>query len=190
MVRTRGIITLIFTVGLVGFLIACGGGNSSAGGNNGGAGGGSTTTVPPAPSGLAAVAGDQQVALSWNASTGATSYHVKRGTTKGGPYTQVGAPAGTVYGDTGLTDSTTYYYVVTAVNSAGESGTSNEVSATPIAPVAPVASVHVTADVLANRHAISPYVYGVNFPSDTNYVADSGATFVRWGGTQALGTTG
>lgn len=163
--------------------VSCGGGGANTGGaNNGGGGGGTTPTAPAAPTGLAASAGDQQVALTWNASSGATGYHVKRGTVSGGPYTQVGAPTGTVYGDTGLTDSTTYYYVVTAVNSAGESGNSNQVSATPIAPVTAVASVHVTVDVLANRHAISPYVYGVNFPSDTNYVTDSGATFVRWGG--------
>ena len=75
--------------------------------------------------------------------------------------------------------------MVTAVNSNGESGNSNEVSATPIAPLpggGTSSSVHVTVDVLANRHAISPYVYGVNFPSNTAYVTDSGATFVRWGG--------
>jgi fibronectin type 3 domain-containing protein len=272
MFRTRGIIVFILTVGLVSFLIGCGGGNSSGGGNGGV---GLSPSPPPPPTGLAAVAGDQQVALTWNASTSATSYHVKRGTVSGGPYTQVGAPTGTVYGDTGLTDNTTYYYMVTAVNSAGESGNSNEVSAIPIAPVAggvptaptalaavggnqqvaltwsastgatgynvlratvhggpytktattsgtsytdtgltngttyyyvvvaintsgvsansaeafatptagsSSASVHVTVDVLANRHAISPYVYGVNFPSNTAYVTDSGATFVRWGG--------
>ena len=157
--------------------VSCGGGNS--GGGTGGGGGGSTTTIPPAPTGFTATAGDKQVALTWSASSGATSYHVKRGTVSGGPYTQVGAPTTVSYTDSGLTDGTPYFYVVTALNSAGESGNSSEVSATPLAPSA---AVHVTVDVLVNRHAISPYVYGVNFPSDTNYVTDSGATFVRWGG--------
>jgi Glycoside hydrolase family 44 len=179
--HSRGIIVLILTVGVVSFLVACGGGNSSGG--NGGAG--LSPSPPAAPAGLAAIAGDQVVALGWNASSGATSYHVKRGTVSGGPYTQVGAPSVANYSDTGLADNTKYYYVVTAVNSNGESANSNEVSATPVTPLpggGPPASVHVTVDVLANRHAISQYVYGVNFPSNTAYVTDSGATFVRWGG--------
>ncbi len=89
--------------------------------------------APAAPTGLTAVAGDGQVALSWTASSGATGYHVKRSTASGGPFTQVAAPTGTTYTDTGLSDGTIYYYVVTAVNSVGESGNSNEVSATPLA---------------------------------------------------------
>src|SRR5579862_4194257 len=98
--HSRGIIVLILTVGLISILIACGGGNSSGG--NGGAG--LSPSPPAAPTGLAAIAGDQVVALSWNASGGATSYHVKRGTVSGGPYTQVAAPSVANYSDTGLTD--------------------------------------------------------------------------------------
>jgi hypothetical protein len=49
-------------------------------------------------------------------------------------------------------------------------------------PSVPAGTIAVTVDVLQNRHAISPLVYGVNFPPDTNYISDSGATFVRWGG--------
>jgi fibronectin type 3 domain-containing protein len=56
---------------------------------------------------------------------------VKRATVAGGPYTTVKSPSATSYTDTGLTNGTTYYYVVTAVNSAGESGNSSQVSATP-----------------------------------------------------------
>jgi len=140
--------------------------------------------VPPAaPTGLAATAGNAQVSLTWGASAGATSYHVKRSTTSGGPYTQVGAPTAANFTDTGLTNGTTYFYVVTAVNSAGESGNSNEASATPTNPV--TAAILVTVDALANRHAISPYVYGVNFPANTAYITDSGATMIRWGGNAA-----
>ncbi len=57
--------------------------------------------------GLAATAGNQQISLTWTASSGATSYHVKRATTSGGPYTQVGAPTSASYIDTGLTNGTT-----------------------------------------------------------------------------------
>ena len=43
-------------------------------------------------------------------------------------------------------------------------------------------AVTVSINTLANRHSISPYIYGVNFPGDTTYITDSGTTFVRWGG--------
>jgi fibronectin type 3 domain-containing protein len=94
-------------------------------------------TSPAAPTGLQAAAGNTQVSLSWTASTGATSYHVKRSTTNGGPYTQVAAPTTTSDTDTGLTNGTSYYYVVSALNAAGESANSSQVSATPVAPAAP-----------------------------------------------------
>ena len=92
-------------------------------------------SVPAAPSNLAATAGNGQVALSWAASSGATSYNVYRGTASG---KETLLPAGkgvsgTSYTDTAVTNGTKYYYEVTAVNSVGESGKSNEVSATPTA---------------------------------------------------------
>ena len=46
----------------------------------------------------------------------------------------------------------------------------------------PTTSVSVTADVMANRHGISSYIYGTNFPNNTTYIQDSGTTLVRWGG--------
>ncbi|WP_068787186.1 glycoside hydrolase family 6 protein [Paenibacillus phocaensis] len=95
-------------------------------------GGGETPTVPAAPAGLTATAGNSQVTLSWTASSGATSYNVKRATTSGGPYTTVATGvAAASYTDTGLTNGTTYYYVVSAANGAGESANSAEVAATP-----------------------------------------------------------
>jgi len=92
---------------------------------------GGTVTIPPAPTGLTATAGNAQVSLSWTASSGATGYNVKRATVSGGPYTTVGTSATTSFTNTGLTNGTTYFYVVTATNSAGESGNSNQASATP-----------------------------------------------------------
>ncbi|HTZ84287.1 MAG TPA: glycoside hydrolase family 44 protein [Candidatus Acidoferrales bacterium] len=138
---------------------------------------------PPAtPTGVSATAGNQQVSLTWTVSATATSYHVKRGTTTGGPYTTVGSPTTTSYTDSGLTNGTAYYYVVSAVNSNGESGNSSEVSAT---PVAASTAVQATINVLANRHTISPYVYGGSFPASTAAITDSGTTVVRWGGNAA-----
>jgi endo-1,4-beta-xylanase len=90
-----------------------------------------TTQPPPAPTGLSATAGNAQVALSWGASAGATSYNVKRATASGGPYATVGTATGTAATNTGLTNGTTYFYVVSALNAAGESPNSAPASATP-----------------------------------------------------------
>jgi hypothetical protein len=89
------------------------------------------TTAPAAPAGLSAKLGSSQVGLNWNASSGATSYLVKLATVSGGPYAVVDNVTTTNYTDAGLTNGTTYFYVVTAVDAAGESANSLEVSATP-----------------------------------------------------------
>ena len=49
-------------------------------------------------------------------------------------------------------------------------------------PNQPATSVNVTVDVLLDRHAISPYVYGGSYPKDAPTISDSGLTVVRWGG--------
>jgi endo-1,4-beta-xylanase len=87
----------------------------------------------PAPTGLAATAGAAQVQLIWNPVTGATGYNVKRATTSGGPYTTIATVTGTSFTDTGRTNGTTYFYVVSAFNANGESANSSQVSATPLA---------------------------------------------------------
>jgi endo-1,4-beta-xylanase len=94
---------------------------------------GGGTGPPPAPTGLVATAGNAQVQLSWNASTSATGYNVKRSTTSGGPYTTVATVTGTSFTNTGLTNGTTYFFVVSATNANGESANSSQVPATPLA---------------------------------------------------------
>jgi len=82
-------------------------------------------SAPEAPSGLTASAtGPGTIALTWKASTGATSYAVRRNGTV------VGSTSGTGYTDGGLTASTSYSYSVTASNSAGTSAASTSASAT------------------------------------------------------------
>ena len=68
-------------------------------------------------------------------SDGATSYRVKRATAAGGPYTSVqeGLTV-TMFNDTGRTNGTAYFYVVTASTGIAESGDSNQASATPQPP--------------------------------------------------------
>ncbi|QRN95619.1 glycoside hydrolase family 6 protein [Archangium violaceum] len=86
---------------------------------------------PFSPTGLTATPANQQVTLSWTAALGATSYTVKRGTASSGPFTNVTAVTGTTYTLTGLTNGTTYYFVVSASNANGESANSSAVSAIP-----------------------------------------------------------
>jgi autotransporter-associated beta strand protein len=83
--------------------------------------------APATPTGLAATAGNAQVALTWNASSGATSYNLKRATVNGGPYTTITNVTTTNYLDTAVTNGTTYYYVVSALNGGGESANSSQV---------------------------------------------------------------
>jgi hypothetical protein len=87
---------------------------------------------PPAPSGLLAVRGDTVVDLTWSAAPTATGYLVKRGIHPGGPYVTVGSPATTSYHDTAVLNGLRWYYVVSAVNSAGEGPDSDEASALPM----------------------------------------------------------
>jgi len=105
-----------------------------------------TVSVPSTPTGLGVTAGNAQNALSWTASSGATSYNIYRGTTAGGESgTAIANTSSTSYTNTGLTNGTAYYYKVAAVNSAGTSGMSNEQSGTPTAPAAGSLSGTVTA---------------------------------------------
>lgn len=89
------------------------------------------------------------VLLSWTASTSPniTNYNVYRGVTSGGPYsvvTSVGLV--TTYVDSNIQNGQNYYYVTTAVNSAGEeSAYSNQASAAVLSGVSQTATVSLVA---------------------------------------------
>jgi len=85
------------------------------------------STAPGAPSGLTATAASSaQINLTWTAATdnvAVTGYMIER--CQGAScsnFTQIGAPAGTAYNDTGLSPSTSYSYRVRAVDAAGNTG--------------------------------------------------------------------
>ncbi|MDB6026402.1 MAG: repeat-containing protein [Verrucomicrobiales bacterium] len=119
---------------------------SNTGGDSANSVEGSATTLPnppSAPSGLTALTiSATQINLSWaDNSSNETGFVVARSATSGGPYTDIvtlGVNA-TSYNDTGLTANTTYYYVVRASNTGGDSANDVQASATtlPNAPTAP-----------------------------------------------------
>lgn len=98
----------------------------------------SVPVSPSTPANFTAIAGNQQIALSWDEAPGASTYNLYRSLTPGGqgttPY-RAGL-TGTTFTDTGLTNGQIYYYTIAAVNAVGPSAPSIERSATPQAPVA------------------------------------------------------
>jgi fibronectin type 3 domain-containing protein len=132
------------------------------------------STAPPTPAGLAATPGNGSAALTWTASAGATSYSIYRGTTSGGEgSTPVGTATTNSFTDTGLTNGTTYYYKVTATNSAGTSAQSSEVHATPSATAG--------VDLNSGGPAVAPFVADEDFTggatsSVTHAITTTGVT--------------
>lgn len=103
--------------------------------------GGAPSVIPAAPAMLLASPGDGAVPLRWQASFGATSYTVKRSNFSGGPYAPIASGVnGSSYTDKSVTNGTTYYYTVTATNSAGTSDSSPADSATPVPSMVNVAT--------------------------------------------------
>jgi glucuronoarabinoxylan endo-1,4-beta-xylanase len=127
----RRLVSSALFIAAVSALVACGGGSGGSAGNGPGNG---TGAVPIAPTGATAMAGNAQVALSWNTVSGATGYYANRATASGGPYTRLASVATASFTDTGLTNGTTYFYVITAFNASGIGAQSSQVSATPLLP--------------------------------------------------------
>jgi hypothetical protein len=136
------------------------------------------TTAPPVPTGLTATGGNANVQLGWTATLNAAAYAVKRSTTSGGPYTVVGNPTSNLYADNTVTNNTQYFYVVAATDAIGSSANSAQVSATPAVPPAGTVTVTVTP---SSTHAISPYIYGLNFATTVTGAPPS-VTLDRAGG--------
>ncbi|MBP1624999.1 MAG: alpha amylase catalytic region, partial [Acidobacteria bacterium] len=78
--------------------------------------------------------GNAEVSLGWNSVAGAAGYNIYRSPVPGGGYVKLNAGplAGLSFTDTGLRNAQSYFYVVNAVDAAGnQSAYSNEVNALP-----------------------------------------------------------
>lgn len=121
-----------------------------------------TSSLPGDPTNLTGVAGSGQVALSWTASAGATSYNVYRGTVFDGeattPIATVTSPSFT---DTSVTNGTLYFYEVAATNSVGTSGDTEQIMVTPMAPGGTSGAVSIS----CGGSAASPFVADTDFAS-------------------------
>ncbi len=91
---------------------------------------------PMAPTGLVAEGEDGRVHLTWNAVSGAAAYRVYRSPVTGGGYSSLFDVTQPNVTDVSVVNGRAYYYVVTALDAAGnESGYSNEAEALPHATI-------------------------------------------------------
>jgi alpha-tubulin suppressor-like RCC1 family protein len=136
-------------------------------------------TVPAAPTGVAATGGNGQVTVSWNAVAGANSYNLYVATASGVQEVPTGLPGYAIdlkvsspHVLPGLTNGTTYYVVVTAVNGVAtlgsESAVSTEVSATPTAGSAISVSISPSAPQTVSAGGNIPFTVTVNGPAGTS----------------------
>ncbi len=77
-------------------------------------------------------------------------------------------------------------YKVTAQYLGDASDLSSTSSATTV-QLTGTTTLSVSVDPLTNRHAISPLVYGTNFPPDAAYIYNTNQTFTRWAGDASSG---
>ena len=114
-----------------------------------------------------------KASLVWRSASGATGYNLKRATTAGGPYTTIttmSALSDTTYTDRSISFGATYYYVVSATNTYGESYNSMEVSTAGYTPSAPIVS-NANTD---TAYVGVPYFYTIAaFYSPTSFAASN-----------------
>ncbi len=157
--RLLGIFRSIIVLSIITLFVGCGGGGSSS----------STTTAPAAPTGVTATPGNDQVTIAWTSVTGATSYNIYWSTTTGvttANGTKI-ASATNPYIQTQLTNGTPYYYVVTAVNSIGESAASTQVNATPSATASAAPYINAIVRSLAQGDNNGDALQGVQVYTDS-----------------------
>ena len=122
------------------------------------------------------------ITLKWSAPSNAASYNLKRSTTNGGPYSLIANVGVTNYSDPAVNPGTTYYYVVSATNSAGESANSLQASAIPLPSLV---STNLNLQASGNQLQLSwpPDHLGWRLQVQTNDLSTGlGANWVDWPG--------
>jgi hypothetical protein len=138
--------------------------------------------LPAAPTVLTATSRSDQVILNWLLAGWATGYNIKCSATSGGPYTLVASNlTGGCYTNTGLKLGTTYYFVVSSINSAGESANSSQVSAragllSPAGWVASASASNPTATNAIDGNISSRWSTGANQVPGQWFAVDMGST--------------
>ncbi|MFD1178988.1 glycoside hydrolase family 9 protein [Paenibacillus puldeungensis] len=146
-------------------------GELPAGGGNPG-----EPTAPAAPQNVKALPGNEAAQLSWSAVSSASEYLIKRSAASGGPYNTVGTSSVPSFADSGLTNGTTYYYVVVARNAVGDSLPSSEVSvkprSTPIPAEGDLKVQYRTNDTNSGDNQLRPLFRIVNTGNETVSLSD------------------
>ena len=104
---------------------------------------------PTIPANLTSFPNDNSIFLNWNDNNqvGFLEFRISRATTPGGPYTQIATTTESNFTDDTVINGTTYYYVVTAVNSDNAvSANSSETSDTPSANITPPNFIFIITD--------------------------------------------
>ena len=133
---------------------------------------------PPAAPVLTASAATGLVQLSWTAPAHAVTYNLYRATATGAETSYKTGLTKTTFTDFGLTNGTTYYYQVTAVDAAGESVKSNEASAkkisvTPFIALSANSGNDAADSDLVNEGMYSTH-YGISHRASPNYLNAEG----------------
>ena len=131
----------------------------------------STTTAPPVSSmPAAATQNDGAISITWSAVAGATHYNLYRATASGGAYMQIGGEiAATGYLDSGLSETSAYYYQLEVCNDNGCSGRSPQVSAATYA----TGSLGAGRDEITGSGVFLRYPFALAFSGGRAYVAEA-----------------
>jgi len=151
--------------------------------------------VPPAtaPGSFIGIFDSSSVNLSWSSVPGAVGYIIRRATSSTGPFIYVQNVTETLYTDTGLSTSQTYFYQISAVNAAGVSASSSATVVPP--PTAPISlsafpgNTQVTLNWTPVGGVTGYYVFeGTSSGEETNLVAGniSGTSFTDTGLTNGI----
>jgi chitodextrinase len=146
-----------------------------------------TNSTPSPPSSLVATARNNQITVSWKASTDAVDrvagYYIYRN------HTEVADTTSTSYTDTGLTDGTSYSYYVDAHDTSGYVSTpSSTVSATPLDTSPPTAPSNLTATTGSQQVSLSWDASTDNVSVAGYYIYRSGAQVGQTAGTSYTDT--